>query len=237
MGKGVFTYLLNRLLGGVAEAGSVYDLEREAETGELWQLDEPGAEYVFAGGARATLVQEDGETWVRLDNPGDVKLQVYVPGADRPYKVLLHVRGESMVELKGRLFDSSYARGGDPRAFAEAVLELCNRERRQRGLCRLVLAEDLMTVARQRAQEITRCFEHTRPNGSGWDTLLRNKKNTWGENIAEGQESPEKVMDSWMKSPGHRANILNGEFRELGVGYLYQPEEEYLHYWVQNFRG
>ena len=229
--------LLVCIFTGVAGAASVYDMEEEAETGSMWRMDAPGAEYVFAGGAQATLVEQNGETWVRLDNPGDVKMQVYVPGYDRPYKVIIHVYGERMVEAGGRIYNESYAAQGDARAYAQRVLELCNQERVSRGLPQLVLMEDLMQVAACRAEEITRYFSHTRPNGSGWDTLLRNKKHTWGENIAGGQSTPEEVVEGWMNSPGHRANILNGSFRELGVGYFYQADGEYLHYWVQNFRG
>ena len=68
-------------------------------------------------------------------------------------------------------------------------------------------------------------------------TILRNRNRTLGENIAAGNPTPEEVVDSWMHSPGHRANILNKDFKELGVGYCYKDNSTYKHYWIQMFRG
>jgi hypothetical protein len=58
--------------------------------------------------------------------------------------------------------------------------------------------------------------------------------NAWGENIAAGYSSPSSVMNAWMNSPGHRANILSTNFREIGVGY-YAGGGDYYQYWVQDF--
>ena len=58
-----------------------------------------------------------------------------------------------------------------------------------------------------------------------------------GENLAGGQRTPKQVVEAWMDSPTHRANILNKDFRELGVVYYYQANSKYKHYWVQHFRG
>lgn len=57
------------------------------------------------------------------------------------------------------------------------------------------------------------------------------------ENITAGSDTPEGVVDQWMHSEGHRANILNPEFKELGVGYCCDENTEYEYYWVQIFRG
>lgn len=56
-----------------------------------------------------------------------------------------------------------------------------------------------------------------------------------GENVAAGQASVAAVMDSWMNSPGHRANILNPAYRFFGPGYAYNSKATYCHYWTQNF--
>ena len=48
---------------------------------------------------------------------------------------------------------------------------------------------------------------------------------------------PEEVVAQWMRSPGHRANILNKDYKELGVGYCRKEDTEYTHYWIQMFRG
>ena len=82
------------------------------------------------------------------------------------------------------------------------------------------------------------CFEHTCPPVPE----LRNRVNAagyagWnriGENIAAGQETPESVMAGWMTSPGHRANILNPAFKEIGVGFT-RSNGQFGIYWVQVF--
>ena len=56
-----------------------------------------------------------------------------------------------------------------------------------------------------------------------------------GENIAAGYSSPEAVVEGWMNSPGHRANILEAEFTHIGVGYEYLPGTTYKYYWSQEF--
>ena len=122
-------------------------------------------------------------------------------------------------------------------AFAEEVLQLVNVERAKVGAAPLRLNNELQNAAVIRAEEITRHFAHERPDGSSCFTLLRNRNRTLGENIAAGNATPEEVVDQWMHSPGHRANILNKAFRELGVGYCCKEGTEYTHYWIQMFRG
>ena len=121
--------------------------------------------------------------------------------------------------------------------FAVEVLNLVNAERARVGSPPLRLAQDLMQCSAIRARELTVYFSHTRPDGSKWDTALRNKGRTWGENIAAGYPSAAAVVDCWMNSAGHRKNILNPNFRELGVGYFYDANTDYKTFWVQNFRG
>lgn len=58
-----------------------------------------------------------------------------------------------------------------------------------------------------------------------------------GENIAAGQSSPQEVVEDWMNSPGHRANILDESYTALGVGYYYNSSGLYRSYWVQLFIG
>lgn len=122
-------------------------------------------------------------------------------------------------------------------AFPEEVLQLVNKERAKVGARPLHLNDELMAGAKIRAEEITRHFSHDRPDGKSCFTVLRNRNRTLGENIAAGNPTPEEVVDSWMHSPGHRANILNKDFKELGVGYCYKDNSTYKHYWIQMFRG
>ena len=121
--------------------------------------------------------------------------------------------------------------------FAVEVLNLVNAERARVGAALLRLADDLQEESAIRAREIVQSFSHTRPNGSDCFTVMRNRGRTWGENIAAGHASAQETVEQWMNSDGHRENILNPSFRELGVGYAYEDYSTYHHYWVQLFRG
>ena len=124
----------------------------------------------------------------------------------------------------------------DSADYAEQVLYLVNQERRQRNLPPLIFSSKLMDAAAIRAEEITQLFSHTRPNGEPCHSLIEDGAYTIGENIAAGHATPEETMRQWMGSTGHRANILNEDYTELGVGYVYRENSEYRYYWVQLFR-
>lgn len=113
------------------------------------------------------------------------------------------------------------------------VLSLVNAERAAQGLQLLATREDFWEkVAMVRAEEVREEFSHTRPDGSDWDTAYDEGGFDWysaGENIAYGYETPEEVVDAWMNSTGHRANILNGDFEILATGFATG------YHWSQNF--
>lgn len=124
--------------------------------------------------------------------------------------------------------------------FGIAVLKLVNKERAKCGIDPLRLSEDLMDGAAIRARELSVLYSHTRPDGKEFWTVLGRRENVYlGENAAAGYSTPETVVEGWMNSPGHRANILNPHFAELGVGYYHLPNDtaEYANYWIQIFRG
>ena len=126
--------------------------------------------------------------------------------------------------------------GGSQDAFADAVVELVNAERAKAGLSPLSVHDGVAEAANKRAQEIKGTFSHTRPDGSNFSTVLTQAGISYrsvGENIAYGQNSPEAVMQSWMNSSGHRANILNRDFTSIGVGH-YQDASG-TDYWTQLF--
>lgn len=107
--------------------------------------------------------------------------------------------------------------------FAEQVVELVNQERTKAGLSAVTLDQNIASAALVRAKEIETSFSHTRPNGSKFSTALTEQGVTFkgaGENIAWGQKSPEAVIQAWMNSEGHRANILNKNFTKIGVGII-----------------
>ena len=120
--------------------------------------------------------------------------------------------------------------------FAEQVVELVNQERTKAGLNAVTLDQNIASAALVRAKEIETSFSHTRPNGSKFSTALTEQGVTFkgaGENIAWGQKSPEAVMQAWMNSEGHRANILNKNFTKIGVGYYQNAAGR--NFWTQLF--
>lgn len=113
--------------------------------------------------------------------------------------------------------------------YRQEVIRLVNEEREKAGLPALYADEKAMEYAQERAQELVTSYSHTRPD---------NKKKPYdeigamNENIARGQWTPAEVVDDWMNSPGHRANILNKDAFAIGVGcYSTSPSC----YWVQEF--
>jgi uncharacterized protein YkwD len=119
---------------------------------------------------------------------------------------------------------------------AAQVIALVNKERAKQG-CRAVSADPLLTRAAQRhSADMKRrgFFDHTNPDGDDPGdriTATGYRWSTYGENIAKGQPTPASVMKAWMNSPGHRANILNCRFAEIGVGLVTSGGP----YWTQNF--
>ncbi|MER7775597.1 CAP domain-containing protein [Streptomyces sp. NPDC096191] len=115
------------------------------------------------------------------------------------------------------------------------VVELVNAERSKAG-CSPVTVNAALTKAAQAHSEdmaATGTMSHSGSNGSSPDDRITNAGYNWstyGENVAYGYETPEKVMSGWMSSPGHKENILNCDFKEIGVG-LAQPGS----YWTQDF--
>lgn len=130
--------------------------------------------------------------------------------------------------------EPDYEGGQD--AYADAVVELVNAERAKAGLSPLTVDEGVAEAAQERAVEIKGTFSHTRPDGSNFSTALDQKGVSYrsvGENIASGQNSPEAVMQSWMNSSGHRANILKESFTSIGVGHY--KDAGGTDYWTQLF--
>lgn len=125
---------------------------------------------------------------------------------------------------------------GTTLSYAEQVVNLVNKERVKAGLNPLTLDKNIEAAALIRAKETEISFSHTRPNGSSFSTVLRENGISFrgaGENIAWGQRSPEEVMNGWMNSSGHRANILNAKFTKIGVGYYRSASGR--NYWTQLF--
>ena len=107
-------------------------------------------------------------------------------------------------------------------AYGLRITELVNEHRAAAGLAPVTYSAKLSEAAQVRAVEIEKSFSHTRPDGRYFSSVFAEHGISYrysGENIAWGQKSPEEVVTAWMNSAGHRANILNAKFTELGVGY------------------
>lgn len=123
-------------------------------------------------------------------------------------------------------------------SFAQQVVNLVNEERAKAGLKPLSVSQPAAQAAQVRAREIETSFSHTRPDGTRFFTALAEQNasyRTAGENIAWGQRTPQQVMDSWMNSQGHRANILNAKYTAIGVGHYKNASG--AHHWTQIFIG
>lgn len=122
--------------------------------------------------------------------------------------------------------------------YVEQVVALVNAERAKEGLAPLSVDTQVQAAAQVRAVECEQSFSHTRPNGSSFSTALKEQNVSYrraGENIAWGQRSPEEVVNAWMNSSGHRANIMNPNFTKIGVGY--HQNTKGVNYWSQLFIG
>ncbi len=122
-------------------------------------------------------------------------------------------------------------------SYEKEVVRLVNEIRVKNGLKELTYNWELSRVARYKSQDMkdNRYFSHTSPVYGSPFQMMRSFGITYrsaGENIARGQRSPEAVVNAWMNSSGHRANILNASFTEIGVGYVADGN-----YWTQMFIG
>ena len=123
------------------------------------------------------------------------------------------------------------------RAYEQEVIRLVNVERAKAGLKALTEDWELSRVARYKSQDMhdLRYFSHTSPTyGSPFEMMkaFGIRYRTAGENIAMGYRTPAAVVQGWMNSPGHRANILNASYTKIGVGYVASGN-----YWTQHFIG
>lgn len=130
---------------------------------------------------------------------------------------------------------ASESPSGGKRSLERTLLDLTNQERKARGLPALQWSDSLAKAASYHAAHMAdyRYLDHdTRlPGGkriSAKERISRFDASWCGENIAQGQRSPEEVLADWMSSPGHRSNILQPEAKRIGVGHV-------SGYWVQVF--
>ena len=145
-------------------------------------------------------------------------------------------------EMEGLIInDSMVPLGPDATAteqhpYIQQIVDLVNAERTKVGLAPLTLDIQLSSAAQIRAEEQYTLFSHSRPNGSSYRTVLDENGISYmgcGENVAYGFRNPQAVMQGWMNSEGHKANILQEKFTHIGIGYYVGPNG--YHYWSQLF--
>lgn len=122
-------------------------------------------------------------------------------------------------------------------SYEAEVVRLVNKERSARGLKPLTQNWELSRVARYKSEDMKNknYFSHTSPTYGSPFEMMKSfgiQYRTAGENIARGYATPVAVVNGWMNSSGHRANILNSSFSEIGVGYVENGK-----YWTQMFIG
>lgn len=141
-------------------------------------------------------------------------------------------RREPEPDLSGRVVGG----GGQRARLEDAVATLVNDFRVKAGLRPLAIDDRLRHSARQHSEEMAAqgFFSHQSPDGyTPFDRmLLAGYEFPGAENIAKGQEKPQSVMQGWLNSPGHRANISDGRFRVIGVGVHFAAGGPW---WTQHF--
>ena len=130
------------------------------------------------------------------------------------------------------------SQSGNLSANAQEVVKLVNKERNAAGLSALTENSRLSEAAQAKAEDMMKngYFSHTSPTYGSPFEMMKTFGITYksaGENIAKGQKTPAAVMNGWMNSSGHRANILNASYEQIGVGFC--KDSSGVTYWVQMF--
>ena len=223
-------YKVNRLdLGGVSRIGK----EAFAECGSIFilvlpaSLSDVGANAFYGCTITNVIYEGSRADWLAMSigsgNTALTSSTIWFMGED------------GSLEDQKDLFneDYSYPTGWFSICdeYAWQTLLLTNKERAKQNLLPLSAFPALQAAANIRAEELTEEYSHTRPNGSSCLTALEQcglTTATAGENIARGQSTAQTVVNDWMNSPGHRANILTTDFNHGGMGYCSD-------HWVQLF--
>ena len=119
--------------------------------------------------------------------------------------------------------------------YVLTVVDLVNKERAKENIPPVTLNTTATKAAQVRAEEAAKSFSHTRPNGTKCFTALTEANISYmvaGENLAGRIQTPTRAVQAWMESPGHRKNIMNPKFSQIGVGYVASGN-----YWSQFFLG
>jgi len=149
---------------------------------------------------------------------------------DEPGEVIITASADNVRDVSRRIMVV------DLNILASEVFRLTNVERSRAEISELGRTQPLNQIALIRARETIERFSHTRPDGRDFITVYTDNNieyRTAGENLASGQRTPVEVVQAWMDSPGHRANILNSDYGNIGIGVVIDDDGTF--FWTQMF--
>jgi len=226
MKKFLFMFFVILILP-VTAAAINHDKEYTVRVGAMWGF--PGERVTFrvSDPAMAEVIRRsDGQYCVAVKEAGNFYVAVTFQNDDGTTSskiYLIHAVGNSITKL----FQDNYE---------EKILQLVNLERKKKNLQPLTLSKELSDAAKIRAEEQIQYWSHTRPDGRQFKTAIKTGIfKLLGENLNRGANSPEQVVDAWMKSPAHRENILYPDFREMGIAVYFDARTDYKFFWAQWF--
>lgn len=159
----------------------------------------------------------------------------YQIGVSELIKANPQLRNPNMIYIGQRINIPSI---DNVKTLEQQVIDLVNKQRAAHGLQQLKSNWELCRVARYKSQDMIdkKYFAHQSPTYGSPFTMMQSfgiRFSNGGENIAYGQRTPQEVMNSWMNSPGHRANILSATYNQIGCGVAKTSGGTY--YWTQMF--
>ncbi|MBR1735482.1 MAG: hypothetical protein IJ736_00495 [Firmicutes bacterium] len=209
---------------------------------------------------KKTITVRSGETgfycdgrWIECDSPQKtINGRFYIPlrkitEALNDYSVewsekskSVYITNDSDNTYTAEIQTAAETKGSSISELEKQVFELVNEERAKNGLPELEWSDELADFAREHSEDMVRrnYFGHTDPDGVTFVDRINSagiRYTHCAENVAAGSETAEGVMNQWLGSSGHRANIMSRDVQYLGVGLCYDSSSAYGYYWTQCF--
>ncbi len=178
------------------------------------------------------------ESKVYIVQPGDTMWAIavrYEIGLDELKKANPQIKNAALIYVGQKI---TIPEASPLKSLETEVIRLVNVERGKRGLALLKENWELSRVARLKSQDMINkgYFSHTSPTYGSPFAMMEDfglRFSSAAENIAQGQRTPQEVMNAWMNSAGHKANILSGAYTQIGVGAAKAANGTL--YWTQMF--
>ena len=189
---------------------------------------------------QVVTIPHKNNTVVQIPTAPETKPVVpeYNPVVPEQKPIIPEVEEKPVIEKpKDESFDNTIV-NNNLSSIEMEVVRLVNIERTKVGLKPFTVSNELSSVARLKSKDMANnnYFNHTSPTYGSPFEMMKSfgiKYNTAGENIAKGYLSAQSVVNGWMNSSGHKANILNGSFNKIGVGA--HTTRNNTTYWTQMF--